>query len=107
MAIKKITKEKIKQQEWGNLTVGELKKFIEKHNVGDDVIIMIERVHDVYYEKHGWDVYLKPPWFFREEEVKDKTDEERDGYMNQYHPAFGCTQYKDDEEDFLFIDLHY
>jgi hypothetical protein len=61
-----------------HLTVGRLKEFIEKNNVPDDAIVMIERVEDAYYEgfdisgmmgvdgiyppgskAEGWRVYLK------------------------------------------------
>jgi len=34
------------------LTVKELKQRLE--NCSDDAIICIERIEDVYFEKHGW-----------------------------------------------------
>ena len=58
MNIKEISKEDLKQYVC-YLTVGELKKCLNESNLKDDALVMIERVEDVYYEKHGWRVYLK------------------------------------------------
>lgn len=33
-----------------NLTVGDLKKFLETHNPPDDAIVLVERVKDIYFE---------------------------------------------------------
>ena len=87
--MKVITKEEIK--EYLGLTVGELKEFINKHNLPDDAKVLIERVEDKYYENHGWGVYLK-------DGIWD--------YKIQYHPALSCVKYVDENEN-LFIDLHY
>jgi hypothetical protein len=66
----------------GFLTVGQLKKFIEQHNIPDNAPIIVERIQDKYYEgvdisgmsgctdtengifpegskSEGWGVYLK------------------------------------------------
>jgi hypothetical protein len=114
-----------------NLTVGDLKKFIEKHNLPDDAKVMIQRVEDKYFEKNDWGVYLKEGYWYHtasqlnenmkaeaqrrelgmepEYSVKDpwsQVVEIDDTLKEQYHPAWGCVRYGDDT-DLLFIDLHY
>ena len=36
-----------------NYTAGRLKQLLE--NIPDDAIINIERIEDIYFEKHGWE----------------------------------------------------
>ena len=38
--------------------------------------------------------------------LKEITKEELFKYKEQYHPAFSCYKYND-EDDILFTDLHY
>jgi hypothetical protein len=127
---KEYSKEELKNQKDFYLTVGELKKFIEKNNLKDESIVLIQRVEDVYYQKHGWKIYLKEneqsdflkrhnqkiesgEYLNKENypELESKhitpaTEQEIKEAMNHYHPAFSCVKYHD-EQDFLFIDLHY
>lgn len=84
------------------LTVGELKEFLYKHNIPNDSKVLIQRIEDVYFEKHGWDVYLKEG----EHSYKDDNGNIVPESMEQYHPAWSCARYNDDP-DILFIDLHY
>ena len=141
----KIKKEALKT--WTGLRVKDLKEFIEKNNVPDDALVMIERVEDKYYEgidisgvgispegskTNGWGVYLKEGesyygclnhnerirdgFYFNKEEfpnieegsemLEEYTEEQIEELKNQYHPAWSCVKYKDDD-DLLFIDLHY
>ena len=129
--MKEITKEELKKYSNGHcLTVGRLKEFLNKYDFPDDAPVVIERVQDVYYEKNGWDVYLKPnehteyaeQWnrdiesgkyldksqypLMEEEMLIPYTEEEIKNSMSQYHPAWSCVHYEDDK-DILFIDLHY
>lgn len=73
------------------LRVGDLKKQLEEYP--DDALVVAQRVEDVYYEKHGWDVIEKPDGIYPE-------------HMNQYHPVWSICHYRDDK-DCLFLDLHY
>jgi hypothetical protein len=99
-----ITREDIDDyKKHGFLTVGDLKKFIDENKLPDNAVVMIQRVEDVYYEKHGWGQYLKAGNGARKYFYSDEYIEET---MEKYHPAFSCVQYKDDK-DILFIDLHY
>lgn len=84
------------------LTVGDLKKFIVQHDLQDDAKVMVQRVEDVYYERHGWNVYLKEG----EHTFKDNEGNVVKESMEQYHPAWSCVRYGDDD-NLLFIDLHY
>ena len=86
----KITKKELKTLYKDHLTIGDLKQFIKDHDLQDDAKVLIERVEDVYYEEHNWDVYKK----------KSEIGE------SQYHPAWSCIKYGDEKEH-LFIDLHY
>ena len=123
--------EKKEIQAMHGLTVGALRRFLMDHpEIEDDQPVLIERVEDVYFEKHGWGVYLKEgeayhnalsfsskmreeierrkrgeePEYGMEDPslyIKDPTEED----MNQYVRAWCCVKYKDDNA--LFIDLHY
>lgn len=89
-----ITEEELKTkwQDW--LTVGRLKAFLEKHNLPDDAKVVTQRIEDTYFEDHDWGVLEK--------------DTEVCGIpaKAQYHPAWCCVKYSD-EDNILFIDLHY
>ena len=126
---REILKEDIKKYEH-YLTVGKLLEFIKKYNIPEDAIVMSQRVEDVYFEKHSWGVYLKEGYgshsmrSFNEkvdsgvfddkeqyplmtEELKNKfTEEDIKSSMEQYHPVWSPVYYKDDN-DILFLDLHY
>ena len=126
--MKKLTKEELKG--YTGLTVGDLKNFLNKYNLDDDSLVVIQRVEDFYYEKNNWGVYLKEgdtvhnsrqwnkdiksgKYLDKEKYPKIKPDElrvipeeEMEELMEQYHPAWSCVRYKDDT-DILFIDLHY
>lgn len=113
------------------LTVGKLKKFLEEHpELPDDANVLIQRVEDRYYEENGWGVVMKEGYWYHAISDKNKEMEDEilrrengeepqydledpskfitelnDGYKEQYHPAFCCLRYKDDDN--LYIDLHY
>ena len=117
----------------GYLTVGKLKEFLAETNLPDTALVLVQRVEDKYYEKHGWDVYLKEGYHFHshvemnknmQDEIERRARGEEPEYpkiddpskyicseedvvhlKEQYHPAWCCVHYSDDEE--LFIDLHY
>ena len=84
------------------LTVGELKKFLEETNLPDNSPVLIQRVEDFYYEKWGWGVYMKE----NENSFSNEKGEIVKESLTQYHPAFSCAFYKD-EDNILFINLHY
>lgn len=99
--IKEITKEELDGYEH-YLTVGKLKEFISKNNLPDNAKVLIQRVEDVYFEKHNWGVYLKEG----DSVFKDDNGDIDKSSLEQYHPAWCCAKYKD-EADVLFLDLHY
>lgn len=128
--IKKLTKEDIKNYKQ-HLTVGGLKEFVKKNGIPDGAKIMIQRVEDFYFERNDWGVYLKEGFHYHsakkmnenllkeskrrecglepEYDIEDPLSniiEIGDELKEQYHPAWNCVNYKDDQ-DFLFIDLHY
>ena len=91
---------------------------------------MIERVDDVYYDKHNWSVVLKKDesyWRAIEDnerlengtyadkdqypkldvdKYRPETEEELKHFMAQYSPAWGIVGYGDDKEN-LYLALHY
>jgi hypothetical protein len=133
-----------------HLTAGDIKKFIEKHNVPDTALVLIQRVDDHYFEggvdisgmsstegilppgsrSNEWEVYLKrgENWWYADkwnrdvesgeyldkekypnmkpENLKKYTEEEMVKFMERYYPAWCCVKYSDDD-DILFIDIHY
>jgi len=102
MKIKEITKEELINQYQDYLTVGDLKNFLNKHNLPDNAKVVVQRVEDIYYEKHNWGVYLKEG----EHTLKDEQGNIIKESLEQYHPAWCCVKYNN-EDDVLFIDLHY
>src|SRR5688572_3452536 len=100
------------------LTWGQLKEFAKKHNISDNALVVVERVEDIYFKKHNWDVYAKETqqslnaqnhnnhvnkgkWagrLFTEQEILD--------FKTKYHPAWSPVFYPEDPE-VLFLDIHY
>ena len=97
-----ITKDELTNRYRSHLTVGDLKEFLYKHNFPNDAKVVIERVEDVYYEKHHWGVYLKEG----DHTFKDENGVIVKESLIQYHPAWCCVKYEEDD-DVLFINLHY
>lgn len=85
-----------------NLTVGDIKKYIEKYNLSDESIVLLQRIEDKYFDNHNWSVYLKEGDFT----VIDENSVIIRDTMEQYHSAFCCVSY-DDDKDILFINSHY
>lgn len=102
MEIREILKKELIDKSNHHLTVGDLKKFLNKHNLPDNAVVLIQRVEDIYYEKHQWGVYLKEG----EYTIKDTEGKIEKDSLTQYTPAWCCVNYKD-ENELLFIDLHY
>lgn len=104
MALREITKRELVDKYASALTVGELKEFLNKHDLPDTAKVVVQRVEDVYYDELGWGVYLKEG----EYSVRDETGNAIEDSLEQYSPAWCCVKYNDeDEDDILFIDLHY
>jgi hypothetical protein len=102
MKINEITKDDLNSKYDNFLTVGKIKDFLNKYNLPNNAKVFIQRVEDIYYEKNGWSVLLKVDDFT----VKDENGNFIKETMEQYTPAWDCVKYND-ENDILFIDLHY
>lgn len=100
--VREITKEELKNKYHHYLKVGDLKEFLHKYNLPNDANIVVQRVEDIYYEKHNWGVFLKEG----DNTFKDENGNFIKESMDQYHPAWCCVKYID-EDDVLFINLHY
>lgn len=113
------------------LTVGTLKKILGENNLPDDGKVLVERVHDFYFERNGWDVVFKKgdycsgvermnkemqaeierrkkgeePEYDMEDPQKYIFDLTKD-MMSQYHPAWCAGKFGDDDKN-LYICLHY
>jgi hypothetical protein len=114
-------------------TIGQLKKFIEKHNLSDDTHIVMQRVEDRYFiGDQGWnDEELKKKGEFYhkalihnqkiesgyfldkenfpnlkgDEKLFNKyTEDELDELRTQYYPCW-CPVFYDDE--YLYLNAHY
>lgn len=93
-----ITKQELIDGYKTSLTVGDLRDIIAKSGLPDTAKVLIQRVEDVYYEKHNWNVLYKEG----EHTFKDDSGGVVKESLEQYHPASWC--YSDD--DMFFIDLH-
>ena len=115
MKVRELSKQDILKSYRDYATVGDLVDFIHKHNIPRTAKVLIQRVEDVYYENNGWGVYLKEGdycnYLRRMNQHPDKifhsTEKEIKQASEQYTPAWSPCLYKEDKNDFLFIDLHY
>lgn len=103
----RLTKEQLlSYAQHGYCTVGDLKKFIEKNNIPDDALVLIQRVEDRYYDgvdisgmsgcetspdgkfpsgskSTGWGVYLKKgDQFYWQEAMNQNMKEEMERIKN-------------------------
>lgn len=108
---KNLTKEDVLNFKY-TLTVGQLRKFIEKHNISDDAPILVQRIEDVYFDKHNWPTYRKHTFestmmidSWNECNEAKLSEAECEGYKSDYIPTNQPVYHKDDKE-ILFIDLH-
>ena len=108
--MKRMTKEELMGYVPGmHLTVGDLKAFIEKHDLPDDAIVVTQRVYDAYFEG-GHDIsgmrsaegILPKGSRSSEWGVYCKDTEEGE---EQYYPLWCCVKYSK-ETDILFLDVH-
>lgn len=132
--MKKLEKEDLERYtKGGHLTVGDIKKWFEKNpDIPDDAPVLMERIPDVYFEKHGWGVHLKEgdgfysckrfndemiaemtrrdlgeePEYPKIEDPSKHIVELTDEHMTQYYPLWSCVRYGD-EDGIMFIDAHY
>jgi hypothetical protein len=109
------------------MTVKELKEAIE--NLPDDAIVYYQRIEDVYFEKHNWNVVKKEgehyhslmDWnrdidsgkYLDDEQYPDikpenllkATEKDLEESKEQYIKAFCAVKYGNDNN--LYIDAHY
>ena len=70
----------------GYLTVSELREILPL--LDQDSLVFVQRVEDVYYNKHNWKTI----------------DKNQEGEIQQYSPVWCRVDYNDGK---LFLDLHY
>jgi len=118
--LKKLTKEELFHNHYPpSLT---LKKFREiTKDMPEDSIILIERIHDTYFENHNWSVYLEEnEYSFNEKESQNsietlsgesipqnpKDPKKIEMLKSEYIPAHFCIRRKS-EPKLIYIDFHY
>ena len=128
-----LSKEEIENRFKDHLTIGDLKKWLDKNSdLPDDSKVLIQRVDDRYFKNNQWGVYLKDGETvynqlnfnndMREEIERRENGEESeypaieypsnliteitDDLREQYFPAWCCVRYSD-EEKIMFIDAFY
>lgn len=72
------------------LTVEQLLKFIEKHNIPLTAKVRLQRIEDVYFENNGWTTTKK-----YQSDIGDC----------EYFSCFTAVKYPDDDN--LYLDGHY
>jgi len=102
-------------------TIGELKEFIEKHNLSDDTEIVFQRIEDIYFEKYNWQTINKEGEQYHNalklnKKIKDKEqypelnddwkigDEKLESLKDQYIQC-SCAVFYD--KNYLYLDAHY
>ena len=102
-------------------TVGELLKFIKDNNIPDDAKILMQRVEDVYFDKHGWTTTNKEGYEYHSIvsmnealKAKEKTflnrteplsEEELEACKERYYHCWCQVKYSGDDN--LYLDAHY
>lgn len=120
------TKEDLEKTNHPRLTVKQLKDFIEKNNLADDALVMIQRVEDMYYDgvdisgmrgcqytengifpegskSSGWLVYLKGGYHYhqqlkRNKEMLDEIERRQKGEESHYPGIEDPSKYIATEE---------
>ncbi len=87
-----ITKDEIENGYKGYMTVADLKEFIIQQNIPDTAKVMVQRVEDRYFNENAWKTYKKYSGWIEDEE--------------EYVVAWCPVKYSD-EDNLLFIDVHY
>ncbi len=111
------------------VNVGMLLDFISEHKIPRESKILIQRIEDVYFEKHGWTTIKKESenWHsakmwneeiesgkyldktkypdMNSETLKKYTDIELESFKDEYIVVFSPVKYKNDNN--LYLDAHY
>ena len=121
------------KEEWKHYyNVGDLLKFIKENNIPNDAKILLQRVEDVYFEKHNWKPIKKEGLFCSQERDHHKkikegyywskdfpdnkpedftilSDEEHEKLIEdlkeQYYVCWSPVKYENDDN--LYLDAHY
>lgn len=72
--------------------VGDLKKLFEKYNISNNVVVLTQRIEDVYFEKHGWETLKIESGIYK-------------GEFDEYIPTHAA--YYSEELKVIIIDCHY
>lgn len=128
---REITEDELKNGYQHFLTVGQLREKLKGYP--DEAKVLVQRIEDVYYEKHQWGVVFKESeftWQSREDNRKltDGTYANKDQYPkldvnkfrvmterelriydSQYSPVWCVVDYewKEEKKKNLYLDLHY
>lgn len=73
-------------------TVGQILRFIEKHNIPDDALILLQRVEDKYFEKSEWNGVKMNGW------TTIKKEGEQYHYLTRWNNDVDSGKYLDKEE---------
>jgi len=114
---KELSLEKVKS--FDGLTVGQLKELLYQYNLPSNGKVLVQRVHDSYFER-GWEAVYKKgySYYMVENTNKDIANGEYDNnvkpiseenikmFLEQYHPAWCASKFDDDNEN-LYIGMFY
>lgn len=81
------------------MTVGTMLDYIEKYNIPREAKVVVERVHDSYFESGGWKVLKKIHG-----DINDpKSHYEEYEYIEAWSPHIRL----EDKDQIFYIDCHY
>lgn len=109
-------------------TIKDLKNFIEKYKIPDDAKIFLQRVEDVYFEKHNWETENKEGYHYYSclshnekvdsgefankeeypllEEIPNKfSEKDLELAKEKYYACWSPVKYPEDNN--LYLDSHY
>jgi len=85
---------KFDKEKWSDyLKIGQLKKIIA--DMPDDAFVFMQRIEDVYFEKHGWEGLRRP-----------NEDNPEDSEGNEYVNVWYAMRFKDIDEH-LYLTPHF
>lgn len=86
MKTKILTRDDVLNKYSDYLTIGQLKEHIKEYNLPDHAKVVIQRVEDIYFEKHGWGVLKKESDLTYKCKEWNKELEKGKEYMSENYP---------------------
>jgi len=106
--VKTYTKEELKETSIKHgMTLKNIREFVAKYpDLPDDTPVVTERIHDVYFEKHGWRLWLEKGYWWHStktmnENMLEEISRREKGEEHQYPKIISPREYMTEITDEL------